>query len=78
VVLACSVFPLRSLPEPLLCWLLLQGPLVPVHHHYWLLPLIVWVPHCQAVEVATLVVVELALALLAFSVAIVRTHSTPR
>jgi hypothetical protein len=75
MVLACSVFPLCLLPEPLLCWLLLQGPLVPVHHHYWLLLLMVWVAHRQVAEVAPFVV-EVALARLAFSVVTVRGQGT--
>jgi hypothetical protein len=44
--------------------------------HCWLLLLMVWVAHHLAVEVAPFVV-EVALALLAFSVAIVRSQSTP-
>jgi hypothetical protein len=45
--------------------------------HCWLLLLMVWVAHRLAVEVAPFVV-EVALALLAFSVAIVRSQGTPR
>jgi hypothetical protein len=45
--------------------------------HCWLPLLMVWVAHRQAVEVAPLVV-EAALALLVFSVAIVRSQGTPR
>jgi hypothetical protein len=43
----------------------------------WLLLLMVWVTHRLAVEAAPFVV-EVALALLAFSVAIVRSQGTPR
>jgi hypothetical protein len=45
VVLVCLEFPPCSLLKPLLCWLLLQGPLVPMRHHFWLPLLVVCVAH---------------------------------
>jgi hypothetical protein len=53
------------------------GPSHPSAPYCWLPLLMVWVAHRQAVEVAPLVV-EAALALLVFSVAIVRSQGTPR
>jgi hypothetical protein len=53
------------------------GPSYSSAPHCWLLVLMVWVTHHLVVEVAPFVV-EVALALLAFSVAIVRSQGTLR
>jgi hypothetical protein len=77
MVLACLEFPLCSMLEILLCWLLLQGLLVPVHYRRLLLLLMAWVTHHKVVGVAALMV-GVARSLLVFSVAIVKSQRTSR